>query len=92
MVAQLNKELLFSTFNVEDFKTLEEILNNMSPSIVEYYLSDLGSDCGETYFNKRDIQNYIDIGEYSIYMDYSENIFLEILNNSEDDYETSSLW
>lgn len=91
MITQLNKTLLFSTFDVQDFQMLEDAISNMSPSMVEYYLSDLGSYNDEFYLNKKEVQNYICIGEYNIYIDYSENIYLEIKSNKES-YETATLW
>ncbi|MDD2639634.1 MAG: hypothetical protein WCY75_04135 [Sulfurimonadaceae bacterium] len=91
MITQLNKNLLFSTFDVQDFDKLEEAISNMAPSMVEYYLSDLGSCNDEFYLNKKEVQNLINIGEYNIYIDYSENIYLEIKTNKEN-YETATLW
>ena len=97
MIALLNKETLYNTFGVNDFNALGDSINNMAPSMVEYYLSDLCdySNINDTgngfYLNKRNIENSIFIGEYSIYIDYNEDIFLEI-EISEDDYETASLW
>jgi hypothetical protein len=91
MITQLNKNLLFSTFDVQDFRMLENAINNMAPSMVEYYLSDLGSCNDESYLNKKEVQTYISIGEYNLYIDYNENIYLEIQNNKES-YETASLW
>lgn len=91
MITQLNKNLLFSTFDVEDFQMLENAINNMAPSMVEYYLSDLGSCNDEFYLNKKEVQDYINIGEYNIYIDYNENIYLEVQTNKES-YETATLW
>ncbi len=91
MITQLNKNLLFSTFDVQNFETLEEAISNMAPSMVVYYLSDLGSCNDEFYLNKKEVQNFINIGEYNIYIDYSENIYLEIKTNKES-YETAALW
>jgi 23S rRNA A1618 N6-methylase RlmF len=91
MITQLNKSLLFSTFDVQSFDMLESAMNSMAPSMVEYYLSDLSSNNTESYLNKREIQTYINIGEYNLYIDYGENIYLEIQMNQET-YETASLW
>ena len=38
MLTQINKTLLFATFGVEDFNSLEESVDNMAPSLAEYYL------------------------------------------------------
>ncbi len=91
MITQLNKSLLFSTFDVQDFEMLESAINRMAPSMVEYYLSDLGSSNDESYLNKKEVQTYINIGEYNLYIDYNENIYLEVKTNKES-YETASLW
>lgn len=97
MITLLNKDSLFTTFGVEDFNSLGNSINNMAPSMVEYYLSDLCdysniNDCENGfYLNRRNIENSITIGEYSIYIDYNEDIFLEI-DTTEEEYETGSLW
>ena len=91
MITQLNKNLLFSTFDVEDFEMLENAIGSMAPSMVEYYLSDLGSCNDEFYLNKKEVQSYINVGEYNIYIDYSENIYLEV-NTNKETYETATLW
>jgi hypothetical protein len=92
MILLLNKISLFSTFGVDSFDSLDASINTMAPSMVEYYLSDLSSGNDDTYLNKRNIQNSINIGEYSIYLDYDDEIYLEIEDNQENDYETASLW
>ncbi len=93
MILLLNKISLFSTFGVDSFDSLDASINTMAPSMVEYYLSDLSSGSDDnTYLNRRNIQNSINIGEYSIYLDYDDEIYLEIEDNQENDYETASLW
>ncbi|RXJ60213.1 hypothetical protein [Candidatus Marinarcus aquaticus] len=91
MITQINKALLFSTFNVDNFHALEDVMASMAPSMVEYYLSDLCCDTQDVYLNKREIENSISIGEYSIYMDYNEDIYLE-MDSSSCEFETGSLW
>ena len=92
MVLLLNKNSLYSTFGVSDFISLDYNIQSMAPSMVEYYLSDLSSDNDDTYLNKRNIQNTISIGDYSIYLDYDDEVYLEIENSVEEDFETGSLW
>lgn len=77
-------------FGVNDFKLLESALDTMAPSLVEYYLSSLTSD-DELYFNKRDIEKSISIGDYNLYIDYSKNIYLE-LNSTDQETITQSFW
>ena len=92
MVLLLNKNSLYSTFGVSDFNSLDQNIQSMAPSMVEYYLSDLSNGNEDTYLNKRNIQESISIGEYSIYLDYDEEVYLEIADLIEDEFETGSLW
>lgn len=89
MIIQVNKDSLYNMFGVDNFNLLENALDNMAPSLVEYYLSSL-TNSDDSYFNKRDIEESISIGDYSLYMDYSENIYLEQNSNCED--STLSFW
>ncbi len=92
MTIQLDKNLVYSTFNVENFEQLESMAQSMAPSMVEYFLSDLASTSEEpSYINKSNIQNTITLDEYSIYFDYENKIYLEFIEK-EDSYETSTLW
>ena len=89
MITQVNKDSLYNIFGVGNFDLLESAIENMAPSLVEYYLSSLTSD-DELYFNKRDIEESIFIGDYSLYIDYSKNIYLEL--NSTTEEITQSFW
>lgn len=93
MIIQLDKNHLFNTFGVSSFKQLEENTNTMAPSMVEYYLSDLASVSheGDSYINKSNIQHTITLDEYSLYLDYNEDTYLEFIENN-DIYETGTLW
>jgi hypothetical protein len=92
MITQLNKDSVFSTFDVENFEALEGVIESMAPSMVEYYLSDLcGGQSDSLYFNKKELQNTICIGEYQIYLDYNDNLFLEV-QHTQESFETESLW
>lgn len=65
----------------------------MAPSMVEYYLSDLASssDFTESYINKTNIQQTIFLEDYSLYIDYNNDVYLEF-TQKDDEYETQSLW
>ncbi len=91
MILLLNKFSLFQVFGVNNFDSLDDAINNMAPSMVEYYLSDLSSDNQNIYLNKRNIQNSLNVGDYSIYLDYEDEIYLEISDDKEE-FETTSLW
>lgn len=89
MITQVDKDSLFNTFGVKNFKLLHSAIDNMAPSLVEYYLSSFTSD-DELYFNKRDIEESISIGDYNLYIDYTKNIYLEL--NSTTEEITQSFW
>lgn len=92
MIIKLDTNLVYSTFSVETFEQVELVSQTMAPSMIEYYLSDLASNNEESsYINKTEIQNIIYLDEYMLYSDYSDNIYLEFVEKS-DDYETKSLW
>lgn len=97
MITLLNKNSLYSTFGAEDFISLSNVVNDMAPSLVEYYLSDLCDYSNINYcengfyLNRRNIEEQIHIGEYHIYIDYNEDIYLEI-DIQKEESETGSLW
>ncbi len=89
MITQVDKDSLFNIFGVKNFELLHSAIDNMAPSLVEYYLSSFTSD-DELYFNKRDIEESISIGDYNLYIDYTKNIYLEL--NSTTEEITQSFW
>ncbi len=89
MAKQINSNILFNIFKVEKFTSLEEIINTMPPSIVEYHLDNLDQAENDFYLNKRDIEHSLYFGKYSLYLDYSNNIYLEI---NMEDKDTNSFW
>lgn len=92
MIIALDKDLVYSTFNVEMFDQIAIATQTMAPSMIEYYLSDLASNSEESsYINKSEIQNTIYLDEYMLYIDYSDNIYLEFTEKN-NDYETETLW
>jgi hypothetical protein len=90
MITLVNKDSLYNMFGVKDFDLLEGAIDNMAPSLVEYYLSSFYNSDDEMYFNKRDVEESISIGDYNLYIDYSKNIYLEVLQMSDD--HTQTLW
>ena len=92
MTIQLENNSLFQTFKVSCFDELEQGINNIAPSMVEYYLEDLSSSSNESiYINKSNIQKSILLDQYSLYLDYSDTIYLE-REEKDDTYDTESLW
>ena len=92
MIALLNKTSLYNTFGVDNFNSIEGAIDNMAPSMVEYHLSDLSQYSDDIYLNKRDIEKSVSIGDYSLYIDYSDNIYLELDNNDNSGHETKTFW
>ena len=90
MITQVNKDSLFNIFGVGNFDNLESAIDNMAPSLVEYYLSGLCDSSDEAYFNRRDIEECVSVGDYNLYLDYNKNIYLEL--NSIIDDSTQSFW
>jgi hypothetical protein len=82
MINLLNNNQLYSIFSVENFSALESNFSTLPPLMVEYHLSSL-SNANNTYINKSKIQDTIYIGEYILYLNYDDNIFLEIKVTSE---------
>lgn len=92
MIIQLNTTLLFNTFNVSSFKQLEDEIEFIAPSMVEYHLYDLASTMNDSvYINKSNIQQSIFLGQYSLYVDYEDLIYLEFIEK-DNNYDTESLW
>lgn len=92
MIVSINKDTIFTLFGADNFQSLEKAIDNMAPSLVEYHLANFCSNDDESlYFNKRDIENSFCIGEYSLYLDYSKNLYLE-LDESLIDNSNQSFW
>ena len=91
MITLVNKDSLYNIFGVQDFDLLEGAIDNMAPSLVEYYLSSFCDSADEMYFNKRDVEKSISIGDYNLYIDYSKNIYIEVFLTNSDDF-TQTLW
>ena len=88
MIVSIDKNYLFNIFGVNNFSSLETIIDSMAPSLVEYHLSSFCEDNSDTiYFNKRDVL----AGDYTLYLDYSENLYLELIESDIDEM-TQSFW
>jgi len=90
MITLVNKDSLYNLFGVEKFDLLEEAIDTMAPSLVEYHLSSLCEYSDEAYFNKRDVEETVSVGEYNLYIDYNRNVYIEV-NSTTDDY-TQTFW
>uniref|UniRef100_UPI004048D315 hypothetical protein n=1 Tax=Aliarcobacter sp. TaxID=2321116 RepID=UPI004048D315 len=92
MTILVSKDSLFNIFGVDNFNLLEGAIESMAPSLVEYYLSSFYEHSDNIYFNKREVEDSVSIGDYNIYIDYSENIYLESNNTNNIDEYTQTLW
>lgn len=93
MTVLIDKNNLYSTFSVTDFDELESSIGQLSPSMTEYYLSDIASlNNDNSHLNRSNIQKSLYLDNYYLYLDYSENIFLEINQNTTEEFETATLW
>ena len=90
MITSVNKDSLYNIFGVQTFGLLEGAIDTMAPSLVEYYLANLSEYADEAYFNKKDIEESVSIGDYNLYIDYNENIYLESISTN-DNY-TQGFW
>ena len=90
MLTLINKDSLYNIFGVKTFRLLEGAIDTMAPSLAEYYLSSLCEYANESYFNKKDVEESVSIGEYNLYIDYTKNIYLEL--NSTTEEITQSFW
>lgn len=91
MITLINKDSLYNLFGVKTFQSLESALDLMAPSLVEYHLSNLSSYGDDIYFNKRDVEERFSIGDYNLYIDYSQNVYLELTQSNIDEM-TQTLW
>ena len=81
MIISLDKQSLLSTFDADCFDQIEQNIKMMAPSMVEYYLIDLASfSQDEIYINRSNIQNSLFLDEYTLHLDYSDNIYMEYEN------------
>jgi len=92
LIIQLDTTSLFQTFKISSFEELEQGIQSIAPSMVEYYLDDLSSATTEAaYINRSNIQKSIFLDQYTLYLDYWDSVYLE-KQEKDDTYETESLW
>jgi len=92
LIIQLDTNSLFQIFKISCFDELEQEIQSLAPSMVEYYLDELSLSTTEaTYINRSNIQKSIFLDQYSLYLDYWDTIYLE-KQEKDNSYETESLW
>jgi len=86
-----NKEL-FTLLNITSFDNIQGAINNIAPSLLEYHLEQLIDNIeNNIILNKHNIQDTINLDKYTLYIDYSDNLYIEV-QIIEDEYATASLW
>ena len=53
MFVNIDKNIILNIFGVDTFYGLEKVLDNMSPSLVEYHLSNFLDSDNSSYFDKK---------------------------------------
>ncbi|MCT7530981.1 hypothetical protein [Aliarcobacter cryaerophilus] len=91
MFVNIDKNIILNIFGVDTFYGLEKVLDNMSPSLVEYHLSNFLDSDSSSYFDKKNIETTFNIGDYNLHIDYNDNIFIE-LNKTEENSQTLTFW
>ena len=91
MFIAVDKNSILNLFGVDTFSGLESALELMSPSLVEYHLSNFLDSDNSSYFDKKNIETTFNIGDYNLHIDYNDNIFIE-LNKTEENSQTLTFW
>ena len=91
MFVNIDKNIILNIFGVDTFYGLEKVLDNMSPSLVEYHLSNFLDSDNSSYFDKKDIETTFNVGVYNLHIDYNKNLFIEV-NEAQKDEQTLSFW
>jgi len=83
---------LFTLLNIKTFDKIQDAISNIAPSMLEYHLEQLTSHIqSNIILNRHNIQDTIFLDIYTLYIDYSDNLYIE-LDIIEDEYSTASLW
>ena len=91
MTVLVEENELFSLFNINSIKELEDIKYLISPSVYEYHLKNIISLKENVYINKAFIETSIYLFDnYIIYKDYDNRYYIEVLNSY--DLEEKSLF
>lgn len=95
MIYLIDKYDLLNEFRVNILSEIESKINSLAPSVCEYHFENiiLYSQT-HTYLNRNQIEKDFNFGEFKLYIDYEENIFLEKDDLFYDDElsENSTLW
>ncbi len=79
---------LLQTIGAESKNELESVIDNSSPSLVEYSIKNLMDNSEEVYFNLSNIESKISVGTIDILFDYDNNCHIIDNGNSEDERQS----
>ena len=86
-----NKEL-YTLLGISSFQSIQGAINNIAPSLLEYHLEQLLENIqSNEILNRNNIQDTVNLDKYTLYIDYSDNLYIEV-QIIEDEYITDSLW
>ncbi len=99
MLIQIQKNILYSYLKVDSFIFLEEAIDSIAPSNLEYYLNDLinigNNSLNDNFldlrFSKNNIKDFLNLGDFVLYLDFEDEIYLEKFTSYDNDH-TNSLW
>jgi len=92
LIINIDKDSLFTIFDAEQFDQIGQNVQIMAPSMVDYHLGTLANFSeDDIYINRSNIQQSLSLNDYTLHIDYSDNIYMEY-QKRDDYYETSSLW
>ncbi|MGB0989286.1 MAG: hypothetical protein ACPGUI_00500 [Halarcobacter sp.] len=70
-------ERILVNLGAKSFETLEQVIEKMPPSMVEYFIDDAINDEQPVYFNHKQTESAIVVGNYTIIKGYDEHIYVE---------------
>ncbi len=87
-----NNNKVYSLFDINEFTQLHSKVFTIAPSVCDYNLNNLINTLEpQSFFNKSNIQDSINIDNYSLYLAYDNNIYIEFIKQ-DDEYANDTLW
>lgn len=87
MCKRIEANDILRSLGISEIDNIENCIDNFSPSLLEYNIKELIKYSSEEYFNKSQIEKTFKIGDIEIFLDYSNNCFIED-NTISEDYPT----
>lgn len=87
MCKRIETNEMLRALGISEINHVEDCIDNFSPSLLEYSIKELIKYSSEEYFNKSQIEKTFKIGDIEIFLDYSNNCFIED-NTTSEEYPT----